>query len=335
MAPLTQPLTLFEMAMGNTLSQAIGLAAGLGLADELHRRPMTRDDLATAVGFDADGLARLLLLLTLIGAVRCRDGRFHLTEFGQPLRSDATPSLNGWARLASSVGFGRSLGHLESALATSVSGYQTEYGDDVFTYLDRPDRRDERARYDAAMGGVIGQEAAEVAAAIDLSSGQWLVDVGGGDGSLCVALAQHHRSASFTVFDAGTHSTSERLAGRVQQLQGDFFQSVPPGADRYLLCRILHDWTDGDATRILTRCRQAMAADAQLLIVEQLTDRAERPFTALCDLNMAVFYGSAERTTAEYEDLLHATGFVLRSVTPLSSGRFVLRSTISTERNLR
>lgn len=38
---------------------------------------------------------------------------------------------------------------------------------------------------------------------------------------------------------------------------GDFFRSRLPRADLYILARVLHDWTDGDAARLLGRIGHA------------------------------------------------------------------------------
>ena len=48
---------------------------------------------------------------------------------------------------------------------------------------------------------------------------------------------------------------------------GDFLTEVPPGAGAYLLSRVLHDWDDDVAQRILRVCRAAMRPDSVLLVV--------------------------------------------------------------------
>ena len=55
---------------------------------------------------------------------------------------------------------------------------------------------------------------------------------------------------------------------------GDFFASVPAGADAYVLSRVLHDWDDEDAGRILARVRAAMGDGSRLLVVEAILPEA-------------------------------------------------------------
>jgi O-methyltransferase domain len=108
---------------------------------------------------------------------------------------------------------------------------------------------------------------------------------------------------------------------RVECRTGDFFASVPPGADAYLLSRVIHDWDDADAHRILTRCREAMGPHARLLLVEALMpERAvDAPEAIRMDLHMLMLLGARERTEAEYRALLADAGLALRRVVPTGS----------------
>jgi hypothetical protein len=60
----------------------------------------------------------------------------------------------------------------------------------------------------------------------------------------------------------------EGLAERAECVEGDFFAALPAGASAYLLSRVIHDWGDEDAVRILESCHAAMADGARLAIVE-------------------------------------------------------------------
>src|SRR4051794_30266470 len=80
------------------LSEAIHVAARLGIADLLAGGPRSTDQLAEATGTDARTLYRLLRALAAAGVFHEEDGRrFTLTELGDPLRTDAPVSLAAWA----------------------------------------------------------------------------------------------------------------------------------------------------------------------------------------------------------------------------------------------
>jgi hypothetical protein len=114
---------------------------------------------------------------------------------------------------------------------------------------------------------------------------------------------------------------AEGVAGRCELVAGDFFSSVPAGADAYLLSRVLHDWADDDARRLLAACRSAMGPGSRLLVVEALLpERArDQPAVIRMDLHMLVLLGARERTEAQYRRLLAETGFRITRVVPTAS----------------
>jgi hypothetical protein len=114
---------------------------------------------------------------------------------------------------------------------------------------------------------------------------------------------------------------TDGVADRCRLVAGDFFGSVPAGADAYLLSRVLHDWGDEDARRLLATCGSAMPPGGRLLVVEALLpERArDQPAVIRMDLHMLVLLGARERTEAQYRRLLADGGFQVERVVPTSS----------------
>ena len=115
-----------------------------------------------------------------------------------------------------------------------------------------------------------GQDAA-VAAAYDFGGIGTVVDVGGGQGGLLSAILAANPRARGVLFDlphvaamAQQHLESAGLSNRSRTEAGDFFKKVPPGLDLYLLRKVIHDWDDESARRILRTCREALAGSARL-----------------------------------------------------------------------
>jgi len=107
------------------------------------------------------------------------------------------------------------------------------------------------------------------------------------------------------------------LADRCTVVAGDFFAALPAGADAYVLSRVLHDWSDEEAGRILATCRKAVPSGARLLVAEALLpERArDQPAAIRMDLTMLMLFGAArERTEAEYRELLADAGFTVTAV---------------------
>ena len=99
---------------------------------------------------------------------------------------------------------------------------------------------------------------------------------------------------------------------------GSFFESIPSGADAYLMRHIIHDWDDEKST---TDSPQRPPGDAdrrrRLLLVEGVIPPGNEPsFGKLLDLTMLVIPGGKERTEEEYRQLYEAGGFQLTRIVP-------------------
>ena len=113
------------------------------------------------------------------------------------------------------------------------------------------------------------------------------------------------------------------LEGRCRFIKGDLFQKWPVTSDAVILARVVHDWPDSDALRILRRAREAMPKDGTLYVVEMALDE-ETGQGGMLDLNMLVMTQGAERTEEQFRDILREAGFGLLGVTETSSVSSVL-----------
>jgi cyclopropane fatty-acyl-phospholipid synthase-like methyltransferase len=110
------------------------------------------------------------------------------------------------------------------------------------------------------------------------------------------------------------------VADRCSVIEGNVFDSVPNGADAYLMRHIIHDWTDEQSVQILRNCRKVMPTNGRLLIVESVVPSGNEPSLAKTfDMAMLVFPGGLERTEEEYRRLFEQADFQLSSVTPTAS----------------
>jgi len=115
------------------------------------------------------------------------------------------------------------------------------------------------------------------------------------------------------------------VVDRCDCVGGSFFDSVPAGADAYLLKSVIHDWPDADAVAILRVCRAAMKPGGKLLLVEYVIGPPnEQPAAKLMDLTMMVMLGAQERTEGQFARLFTEAGFTLTAVVPAAHGFCVL-----------
>src|SRR6267143_6421503 len=85
---------LFRMILGYKSTQALYVAAKLGIADHLTRGPIRADELAKEVGANPKALIRLMRHLTNLGIFTQDESRkFGLTPLGELLRNDNPESM--------------------------------------------------------------------------------------------------------------------------------------------------------------------------------------------------------------------------------------------------
>jgi len=319
-------LRLAAMADGYLTTQLLYVAVRLGLADELAAGPRAGADVAAAVGADPDAVTRVMRGLCLDEVfVEHDDGRFALGPLGEYLRDGVPGSLRGPVLVRGGLYYSAT-GDLLHATRTGSAGFERVYGRPFFDHLDRD--AGDATLFQASMAGRAEHEAAAVLAAYDLSGRTHLVDVGAGPGVTTRAALRALPGLRATLFDrpgmlerARTELTGAGLAERCAFVEGDFFDAVPPDGDVYLLSRVLHDWVDEDAVRILKSCRAAMRPGARLLVVDAVlpTRARDMPAAIRMDLMMLILLGARERTAEEFRRVLSNAGFELRRIVPTGS----------------
>jgi hypothetical protein len=328
--------TLGRLLMGAQVSQAIHVAAKLGIADLLSDGPRTSEELAAETGAHAESLYRLLRALASVDVFReDEEQRFALTPVGELLRPDVPGSLHGWAAFVGRPYIRAAWSDLEHSIRTGETAFRHVHGTDVWSY--RAEYPEESEIFDRAMESLTGSSNRALLDAYDFARFETVADVGGGNGALLAALLGHYPAMRGILFDqphvvANARSTlaAAGVAGRCTVVAGSFFEEVPTGADAYAMKSILHDWDDPEAGAILRVCRSAMAASARLLLVERIVGAAnEDPRTKFSDLNMLVAPGGRERTIEEWRTLLESAGFALDGTTPTASGLSVLEARLS------
>jgi hypothetical protein len=326
---LPPPMVLYQLASAHYLSQALYVAAKLGIADLLADGPQAPEALAAKTGTHAPSLRRVLRLLASAGVfAEGEDGRFDLTPVGSFLRT-GPGSFRAAAQLFAGPMVWASWGDLLNTVRTGEPALHRVFKTGSFEYF--ADHPEEAAVFDEAMGAFTGMVALAVAAAYDFSAMRTVADVGGGEGALLAGILRANPGLRGTVFDlprlavgARRQIASAGLADRAEFVGGDFFEAVPGGFDAYLLKHVIHDWEDARAVRILESCRRAMGPAAKLLIVEgvyppHVDTSPESRGAAANDVNMMVCTGGRQRSEAEFRELYAAAGFRLTRIVPTAA----------------
>ena len=327
---------LVEMAMAYSRSRILCAAARLGVADALGDEVRSVNFLAEKCCADAGALFRLLRALASLGVTEeTTPEHFRLTAFGRPLRRDVPESVwasvvfwadllaDDWSLLTECVRTGRRAAEVRDPKIPS------RWSQDVGS----------SSIFRAVMGTAPAEDYAPIAGAWDFSRAEVVADLGGGGGSLILAVLRlnPHLRGMLVDLEASVDAARARFAredpsSRCELIAADLTQSVPPGADVYMIKHVLHGRQDKDAITILKNCRTAIPENGSLLIIEFiLPPLVSHPDPQLeghlmSDLNMLAVTGGKERSEREWKSLLDAAGFRLTGVYPVGGDNLVVRN---------
>jgi hypothetical protein len=333
--PLHEPAAaaqVIQMLAGRAVSQAISVAAELGIADALKDGPKGVDELAAATSTHAPSLYRLLRALASVGIfAEIEDRQFSLTPLAACLRGDAPDSIRNFARWFGVPLILRGWDELLHSVKTGESGVKQALGvTDSFAYMS--EHPEQEQIFHACMTEVSRKNTPGIVGAYDFGRFRKIVDVGGSHGLLLSAILHRYPSPQGVVFDLPRVVESTRraiaadgLTERCEAVSGNFFESVPAGADAYVLKQVIHDWDDAPAVAILRNVRQAIHPEGRLLLIEFVIPPANEPsLSKFFDLGMLVTTGGRERTEIEYRNLFAAAGFTLTAIHPTASPQCVI-----------
>jgi len=326
--------TMLDLITGYWVSQMVFVAASLGIADVLAKGPKTSKAIAEQVGAHAPFVHRLLRALASVGVfAETPNGRFRLTPAAATLRSGVPGSLRDFALMMVDDYNWAGWGALLHGVRTGGVAFEHVQGQRFFEYLVAHPEKERR--FSASMASISGPENDAVARAYPFGRFGRLVDVGGAHGHLLATILRRNRKLRGVLYDqpqvvagataSGLHAG---LDDRIEVTGGDFFASVPAGADGYMMKYIVHDWDDDRCVRLLELCREAMAPGGRVLVIENVIDPGNRPgWAKLLDINMLALLTGKERTKAEFRDLFARAGLRLRRVVPTASPISILEAT--------
>jgi len=315
---------MLNLIVGHWVARLIQVAASLKLADHLKNGPRTAEQLASAAGVRAPELYRVLRALASVGVfAETKNGRFKLTPLAATLRTDTPGSMRGQAMLLNSNWQWDAWQQLLPCLKTGEVPFDKAHGMSSFEYLEA--HPDELAVFHKATTGLTNPA---IAKAYDFSKYKTLVEIAGGHGALLATILKAHPTLKGTLFDqpsviAGARKdgplTAKSIAKRCTLEGGNFFESVPKGADVYTMKYILHDWNDERSVQILKNCRAAMHDRSRLLVIDSIIPPGNGPdYVKLLDIEMLII-GGRERTKADFAAIFRKAGLKLIRIIPTKS----------------
>ncbi|NIG56522.1 methyltransferase [Chitinophaga sp. Cy-1792] len=325
-SPHTQPYTekLLHILAQQWLSCCLYVACKLNIADILQEGPKSLDDLAITTGTHAPSLYRVLRALAGEGFFEeTPSGEFKMTEAAVGLTTNAPGTMKQYYQLCMGELYAP-WGALLYSTQTGNASFNHVYQMDLWEYYTK--HPDDALNFMESMTRLTQFTDQAVVAAYDFTQFNSIVDVGGGNGELLMAALNAAPNLQGIVYDQPYVAEQTKIAiaarglsHRGQAQGGDFFESVPAGADAYMMKLIMHDWHEHDALRILKNCSNAMKSGSKLLVIDAVIPPANIPHRGkLMDITMLTVTGGKERTAEEFKQLYEAAGLQFNKVIDLA-----------------
>lgn len=324
---------LFQLIFSKIITQCIGVAAELGIADLLREGNCSIDELAQQAGVKKNYLHRVMRALVSIGVFKeINHGQFALNDLAEPLCSDSLYSLKDFARFVAHPVHNGAHSALLHTVKTGETGFDYVYGTDSFSYMKTDS--DFFKLFNVAMTSISHRDAQAISNAYDFSCFNKLADIGGGNGFLLAEILKKNPDLRGILFDLpdvvpSSQSIFEQagISERAEIVSGSFFDEVPADADAYMMKYVLHDWDDEYALLILKNCAKSRKPGGKILIIDNVIPEGDEPHQGkIHDIEMMVMTGGKERTVVEFEQLLKLAGLELLAVTPTESSLSIIEA---------
>lgn len=163
----------------------------------------------------------------------------------------------------------------------------------------------------------------------DFTGVQKLLDVGGGAGCFCIALAMRYPDMQFTILElppvctlAEQYIAQYNLQDCIDVVPADMFTDTwPSGHDAILFSNVFHDWDIPHCLTLGQKSFDILPSKGRIYLHELLlTDTKDNPRAAASySLAVSLFYGNKLFTAHELEELLHTCNYEDITMTHTSS----------------
>lgn len=222
--------------------------------------------------------------------------------------------------------FAHAWGTLLNYVRTGAPAYHERFGLPFWDDLDaHPDIAAEFDELIGPAGHGIPDPYFEITGGWD--SVRTVVDVGGGTGAMLAEILRLRPEIRGILVDlprtvarSAEIFAAAGVADRITTVGQSFFDTLPPGADLYLLRGIINDWPDREAKALLRRCAEAARPTSRVVVLKSVSPDGTRKGLTI----EMVLVGGKHRTLTEFRELAVAAGLEVIAARMLESGYFVV-----------
>ena len=316
---------IFDLVWSRHIRPAVAVAQSLGWLDIWLENPMGMEEAAQTFGVSIRGAEAIMAVLAASGYLsRDAEGVYHPTAITREYLVDSSPFY--WGPV---IPFDNSaVEDLKQAVTQGepIKAIAVQLGSQEDETLEN---------------FISGMHRLTLPAGIQLAKHpvfqgiKRVLDIAGGSGSLCCALAAQHQQLKATVFDLPRVSAIARanietygLTDRIDVQVGDMFEDCwPTGYDAILMGNIFHDWDVASCGKLASSAFQALPSGGKLLLHEMVLDETrDGPLAIACfSISMLLHERGKQYTPGEFRAMLGQAGFEQITISP-SFGHYSLVS---------
>lgn len=317
------------------LSHAVSALANNGVPDLISSEPTAYEDIAGKAKLHAPSLFRALRAVAANGIfVEHPAGHFAHNEASLLLKSDHPYSWKGMASMWNHPSCLKGWSAFSECLKDGRSGIQHAFGKTLYEHLEETPGG--TLAFSDAMISNSAHPSISIANQFPFNNYELVMDLGGGIGTLLCAVLQAHSHLRGLIYEinelkrpAEQYIESRGLSDRAGVEVGNFLESVPSGADLFMVKNSLWNWSDEQCSNIMQNVREAATGNqAQFLIIEYVINQENASWTTLYDLQILNMPGGRARTLAEYKELLTKNGFAIDRIDIVEDETLILAKPI-------
>ena len=287
-------------------TQTIYAAVKLGIFTVL---PQKLEQIAHQIKLKEKNCQRLLRALQELNLVKLDSADFwQLTEKGQLLQS-STSSMSAAAIVWGDSHY-RQWMYLSDALRQSAPQTQQYFNE-------LADNKDLLATYHQALQGYAEQDYQQVIQKINWNQHEKVIDAGGGTANLLHTLLNQFQHLTGSLLEMPAVIELIKPHSRCAYYSADLLEPWPCQADAIVLARVLHDWNDEQAIKILQNAKRSLIKQGNIYVLEMILD-SKSASGGLLDLNMLVMTGGRERNLEDWQQLTSAADLKINQIIPIS-----------------
>lgn len=310
MTKYNNPADIMELANGFRASRVFLTAFELGIFSVLDEQEKTSAEVASVIKTNSRATDRLMNVLTAIGIIEKKNGKFHNTPAAEKFLVKG--------KLAYLGGMGHTVNlwdtwsnMTEAVVKGTAPEVRPSVNDRGENWLDA---------FIAAMHMRAKQQAPVIISKLDLNSVSKILDVGGGPGTFSFAFVKAKEGLKAIVFDLPNvipltqkYIAQEGFTDKVDTVTGDYLKNdLGSGYDLVFLSAVIHSNSPGENKLLFSKCQEALNKNGQLVVLDYVMneDRTEPAMGAMFSLNMLVGTKSGDTfTESEIKSWMEETGF--------------------------